>query len=245
MSAFDLFVFHCPQCKSEIVWRRLKNDAISYTELYSDGKMICDGVVATDHQLVICPSCAHPFWLTNSINLLPPEQIQDMELTYPFQSWYMFGADLQKTEGILALIGRLTNLLAVMKPYTNEQEIYLRKLLLWTYNDLVRNHHLRAAFHLLHPFAYVQEIINHRQRLKQFRKRHTNYVANIIRLIELLRIQEDKAATRTFIAELYREKGNHARCLELLEAVSWSTYFTSEIKEKATAKCALVFKVAG
>ncbi len=244
MTSFNRFIFSCPQCSAQLCGKRLKTDAAYFTELYSDGKMISEGIVFTDFQAVVCPSCAHAFWLENEKTELQDTEVADY-LVYPFQTWYLFGLDRNTPEGIRAMITRLQMLVNILKPYTNEQELYLRKLLLWAYNDLVRIDEEYTPSFFKQPLAYLSEKRKRRKNLKAFQAYRQEYVANISRLIELLRIEEDKAANIAFIAELFREKGKFAKCLEILDKAMVSTHYLSEIHERASKENALVFKVAG
>lgn len=245
MPAFKPYIFSCLKCNAQLLGKTIKTDAIYYTKLYSDGKMMCDGILAAEQQLVLCPSCAHTFWITSENQRIDPDSITDRSLVYPFRSWYLFGADARETEGVLALIKHCHEMLALMKPYTNEQEIYLRKLLLWAYNDLVRDRESRPAFHFMRPLAYFRERNKQLKRLVIFKKLQDERVSNIIRLIGLLKVHESKDIALASIAELYREKGNFQKCIELLEKTNRSTHYVEAIYEKARKHCRLVFKVAG
>ena len=245
MPAFFHYAFSCPRCKAIMSGKRLKDNAIYFTELYSDGKMICDGFIASDQQLVLCPSCAHTFWMDEKIQLSDLDDFTNKSQIYPFQSWYLFGTDPRETEGILALVEHCKRMLTTMKPYTTEQEMYLRKLLLWAYNDLIRFHATKSHFHLLHPMVYFRSIKKKAKQAQLFRKLQPAYSSNIKLLISLLRVHDNKPESRAFIAELFREKGNFIKSIEILTAMNRSTYFVNEIMHKAQHKDTFVFKVAG
>jgi hypothetical protein len=245
MPIFKPYIFSCPKCHAQILGKTIRTDAIYYTKLYSDGKMMCDGLIAAEQQLVLCPSCAHSYWITEDTKRTDPDEIQDKSLVYPVRSWYLFGADARVTEGVVALINHCHEMLALMKPYTNEQEIYLRKLLLWAYNDLVRDRETKPALQLARPLLFFRERKERIKRLFLFKKMQDEHVSNIVRLIGLLKVHENKDISLATIAELYREKGNFEKCKELLNKTNRSTHYVSTIYERASQKCRLVFKVAG
>lgn len=254
MRSFIGFEIVCPNCAAKLAGKRLKTDSISFSELYSDGKMLCNSWLSTDQKVVICPSCSHAFWNQNitdtDFSLSGNEQEVYFEnAVYQFSNWYLFGCDTTHSEGRRALIERYQDLLILMKPYSAEQEMILRKELLWAINDLVREkkqYHLSDIF--IRKFNFFSWRNERREWFRQrvlFMKFHLLHISNLKRLIELTRISEEKDINRAFLAELYREKGNFTKTIQLIGELSRSTHYVSMILEKAKKGISIVFKVAG
>ena len=250
MSAFQHFVLTCPSCSSRLAGLKLNPEGVQYSELYSDGKMICDGYLAEDQKIVLCPACAHLSWQPNLTVLAVMQDPSDNDQTvYPFSSWFQFGCNTTTANGKVAHIEHLHHLLQCIRPMSSEIEIYLRKNLLWAINDLIR---YRSETRLIRLLLGNSRPANWRTgRRRQLRQNlaflHYNELrkANLQRLIELLRSNEDRDLNRVFLCELYREKGNFSKCLEMVSQLKRSTHYLALIEEKAKMHNSLVFKVAG
>jgi hypothetical protein len=252
MSSCVFFEISCPNCAARLAGKRLKTESINFSELYSDGKMLCDGILSAEQRIVICPSCSHTFWIPEKSELKTYESNEIISFdntVYEFSNWHQFGASTSKTDGKKALILHFQELLMRMKPFTVEQEIYLRKGLLWAINDLVRE---KRIYSLSDIFKGSFNFFSWRNERKEWLKQQIMYikfsdlrVSNIKRLIELIRISDDKDINRAYIAELYREKGNFTKTIQLIGELSRSTHYVSLILEKAKKGITNVFKVAG
>ncbi|MBS4059047.1 MAG: hypothetical protein KG029_01485 [Bacteroidetes bacterium] len=254
MRSFIGFEIVCPNCAAKLAGKRLKTDSISFSELYSDGKMLCNGLLSTEQKVVICPSCSHAFWNPNKTDTDfslsgDAQEILSENAVYQFSNWYLFGCDTTHSEGKRALIERYQDLLILLKPYSSEQEMILRKELLWAINDLVRE---KRQYHLSDIFNGKFNFFSWRNERKEWFRQHFLFakfgllhVSNIKRLIELTRISEEKDINRAFLAELYREKGNFTKTIQLIGELSRSTHYVSMILEKAKSGNSFVFKVAG
>jgi hypothetical protein len=229
---------------------KLNPEGVHYSELYSDGKMICDGLLAEDQKLISCPACAHLFWLPHQeVRPLDTEAIMKDQTIYPFSSWNQFGCDSTLFEGKIALIEHYHHLLHCIRPLGSEVELYLRKNLLWAINDLIRQ---RSETRLIRLLTGRSRLANwkagRRRQIRQniaFFEYHKIHTSNLQRLIELLRSNEDREMNRVFLCELYRQKGNFSKCLEMVGQLRRSTHYLALIEEKARLHNSLVFKVAG
>lgn len=250
MSTYHYIVFGCPRCSSRLAGLKLNPAEVQYSELYSDGKMNCDGYLVEDQKLVSCPACAHLFWQpsveSNAVLFDPSAQDQTV---YPYSSWYQFGCNTAKIEGKIALIEHYIRFLHIISPLGGDTETYLRKNLLWAINDLIRDRgETRLIRLLLRKSKPVTWKASRRRQIRQHLAfLHYNQVhkANLQRLIELLRSKEDRGVNRVFLCELYREKGDFSRCLELVKNLHRSTHYLELIEKKARLHNSLVFKVAG
>ncbi len=223
---------------------------VSFTELYSDGKMLCDDFLAEPQWLVCCPSCSHVFWRSkNQEDHIPEVKIADSGSVYPYSSWYLFGVNVRQTAGKKALIRRFEKYLLMLRPLMPEQELYLRKSLLWAINDLVREKQANDFFALFKGKTHFRSWRRIRHQLLTekllFHTYSKVYNDNIKRLIELVRSFPEKEADKVYLAELYRLKGNFARSTEVLDKLNRATYYAHQIRLRVGKKNPAVFKVAG
>lgn len=257
MNPYVRFYFHCPECAAVLTGKQLESPAIHCTELFSDGKMMCDELLSEPQMIVVCPSCGHIFW---AIDPAFPDKIlvpsfkelstkQQKVAVYPYSSWYLFGSNTYRTFGKLALINQYSHLLAHYRPLSAEKELYLRKGLLWAQNDLVRKSSTYKFMDFVKgdvSFSTWRHDRNHRLLFKyHFLKQSAAYKANIKRMIEILRSSQDREVEKVYLAELYRLKGDFSKSLELVTELNRSTHFVNIIRNKALKKMSTVFKVAG
>lgn len=258
MTTFCNFYFQCPNCNATLQGKKLRPTAVKSNVLYSDGKMITNGLLSEKQQVVRCPSCAFIFWLSpNCIPVSDAEtnnyissQTDDMSMAaYAYSTWYQFGCNPFKTEGIKALINHYLNLLIELKPFSAEQEIYLRQQLLWACNDLVRYNAVNKIKSLFVNLFYFMGWHNCRieaiKRHIMFLKLKPVYVFNLKRLIELMRSSKEKPMEKELLAELYREKGNFIKAKETLQQINQSSHYVANIRKNVHDKNSIVFKVAG
>ncbi len=251
MRGFFTFYYDCPACKAVLSGKQHDMLGVNCTELYSDGKMICDEYLSAPQLLVRCPSCSYLFW-TKDPNHCSEEKMTtpvDKTSVYPYSSWYLFGANTTRSLGKFALIKQLEKAIATLRPLNADQELYLRKQLLWAFNDLVRITYKSGFWSFLKgelSFSAWRHV--HRQRLREklfYVWRSDTYKSNIKRIIELIRSSADKEVDKVYIAELYRLKGNFSRSIEILDELHRATHYANLIRERATKKNPAVFKVAG
>ncbi|MCC7318388.1 MAG: hypothetical protein IT219_07625 [Bacteroidales bacterium] len=257
MNPYVRLYFHCPECAAILTGKHLESPAIQCTELYSDGKMMCDELLSEPQMIVVCPSCGHIFWVIDpaspektlipSFKELPTKQ--QKVAVYPYSSWYLFGSNTYRTFGKLALIHQYSHLLTSFRPLSAEKELYLRKGLLWAHNDLVRKTSSYKFMDFLKgdvSFSTWRHDRKHRMIYKyQFLKHLPAYKANIKRMIEILRSSPEREVEKVYLAELYRLKGDFTKSLELITELNRSTHFVNIIRNKALKKVSTVFKVAG
>jgi len=250
MHAFNNFYFHCPNCNAVLEGKTLEMLGMNFTELYSDGKMLCDDFLTEPQWLVCCPSCSHIFWRSkNQDDHIPETEISDYGSIYPYSSWYLFGANMHQTAGKKALIRRLEKFLLLLRPLSPEQELYLRKSLLWAINDLVRESQAIGFLALLQgKIGFCSWRQNRKTYLTEkfiFLSYSKAYNDNIKRLIELVRSFPDKEADKVYLAELYRLKGNFSKSREVLDKLNRATHYAHQIRMRVNRKNPAVFKVAG
>lgn len=257
------YFLDCPHCQAKLSGKAHESLGINCTELYSDGKMICDEMLSIQQLVVQCPACSFIFWTSELAEdlsrpvaaAIDTEEGRDQGHThskvviYPFSSWYLFGTNPLRSRGKLALIEHLSRLLIKQRPILYDRELYLRKMLLWAHNDLVRH----DDFYKLSQFFKGNISFStwwHERSKRLFERMHFKtirpfYVSNIKRMIEMLRSAPEKEPDKVYLAELYRLKGNFAKSIEILDELKRSTHYVTEIRKRAFNKDAAVFKVAG
>ncbi|MBK9292263.1 MAG: hypothetical protein IPM52_11645 [Bacteroidetes bacterium] len=250
MSAFQYFVICCPACHSRLSGVKINPEEVQYSELYSDGLMLCDGLMAEEQKLISCPACAHLFWApTVEKHACDADTCETDQTIYPHGSWYQFGCNTSNCDGKIALIEHYRQLLQCIRPLNSELEIYLRKKLLWAINNLIRQRSEASISQLLSgKSSFAHWRASRRNQTRQnlaFMGYRQLHISNIQRLIELLRSNEEREQNRLFLCELYREKGNFSKCLEMVRQLKRSTHFLTLIEEKARLHNSFVFKVAG
>ncbi len=246
MHAIKTYYGQCPSCLAVMEGKIQDMLGVNCTELYSDGKMLCDDYLEPQ-QLVCCPSCSHVFWYSEAAALKTNNIAK--ESVYPYSSWYLFGTDSSTVEGKIALIHHLEKYLVLLRPLSVTQELHLRKQILWAYNDLIRDHEKfglkawlsnRISFR---TWRFEQRRISAERNF--FMSQKSRYQTNIKRLIEILRSSGDRDGDRVFIAELYRLKGNFEKSIEIIQELRRDTHYAHEIGKRARKGDPLVFQVAG
>ncbi|PKP47948.1 MAG: hypothetical protein CVT92_16545 [Bacteroidetes bacterium HGW-Bacteroidetes-1] len=257
MTAFNVFYITCPNCNATLTGKKLRAIAINYSELYSDGKMVCNELISEPQKIIKCPSCANIFWLPeivdeidSEIRATPSDEVKEEKIAvYSYKSWYQFGCNTSLIEGKKALIDHHFQLLVMLKPFTVEQELYLRRSLLWACNDLIRFEMVNKLSRLFSgSFSFQAWRRERHDRIIQkilFLKLNPVYKSNISRMIELIKVTKEKESDKAYLAELYREKGNFAKAMEIVNELHRSTHYVYQIHKKITKKSTSVFKVAG
>ena len=253
MNSIHTFYIKCPVCEAELAGKLHESLGINCTELYSDGKMICDELLSEPQLIVQCPSCSHIFWKDETVSLTVSDENSDQGThkvaIYPYSSWYLFGTNPNRSQGKIALIQHFTQLLSYLRPLNSKQEIYLRKSLLWAYNDLIRRNYSFTFLDFLKgkiSYGTWRHERNHRLKEKFYFLKYTlSYKSNIKRIIDILRSAQDKEVDKVYLAELYRLKGNFDKAIEILNELNRSTHYVTMIRSKALKLNSTVFKVAG
>jgi hypothetical protein len=253
MNSIHTFYIKCPVCEAELAGKLHESLGINCTELYSDGKMICDELLSEPQLIVQCPSCSHIFWKDETVSLTVSDENSDQGThkvaIYPYSSWYLFGTNPNRSQGKIALIQHFTQLLSYLRPLNSKQEIYLRKSLLWAYNDLLRRNYSFTFLDFLKgkiSYGTWRHERNHRLKEKFYFLKYTlSYKSNIKRIIDILRSAQDKEVDKVYLAELYRIKGNFDKAIEILNELNRSTHYVTMIRSKALKRNSTVFKVAG
>lgn len=246
MLKFDPYYFRCPNCHAWLEGRNLKPELINESILYSDGKILNDNYITTRQKLVLCPSCGHAFWVEDPERANLTTQKPDADI-YSWNTWRFYGIRFSDNRGKLALIKHYQTFLGKCY-YEPKNEIYLRRLLWWAYNDLHRNHqHIRLKY-FLNGFMSFGVWRDNRMMIlegeKLFLKNLNDFNENLQRLLSLLQKYPDEAID-TEVPEIYRELRQFDKAKELVEESGSKSYFTNEIIRHSKWKDPRVFMVSG
>lgn len=246
MLKFDPYYFQCPNCHAWLEGRNLKSELVNEAILYSDGKILYDNYITTIQKPIICPSCAHIFWVENATEPFITLQKPDADL-YSWNTWRFFGVSFSDNKGKLALINHYKTILQ-KSHYEPSKEIYLRRLLWWAYNDLHRNHqHIRLKFLLNGFMSFGVWKCNRRMILKGeklFVKNLKDFNNNLQRLLALLEKHPDEQIDLE-LPEIYRELRQFDKAKEFLDKAGSRTHFTNEMIRHSKWKDPRVFMVSG
>ena len=214
--------------------------------MYSDGKILYDNYIITKQKLILCPSCAHTFWIENPVEPLITYEKPEAKV-YSWNTWRFYGIRFSDNKGKLALINHYQTFLK-KSHYEAHNEIYLRRFLWWAYNDLHRNHqHIHLKYFLNGFMSYGVWHCNRkmiREGEKLLLKNYKDYTDNLKRLKALLE-KHPEEQTDLELPEIYRELRQFDKAKELLDKAGSRTHFTNEMLRHSKWKDARVFMVSG
>lgn len=246
MLKYDSYYFQCPHCKAWLEGRNLKAEMVNEAILYSDGKVLNDNLITTPQKMILCPSCAHAFWVEHPDEPFITYDKPDADV-YSWNIWRFFGIRFSDNKGKLALINHYKTFLK-KSHYEAKNEIYLRRLLWWAYNDLHRNHqHVRLKY-LLNGFMSFGVWHENRKMIidgeRLFIKNLKGFTDNLNRLLVLLEKHPDEQIDLE-VPEIYRELRQFDKAKELLDQMGSRTHFTNEMLRHSKWKDSRVFMVTG
>jgi len=246
MLKFDSYYFQCPHCKAWLEGRNLKAELVNEAILYSDGKVLNDNLITTPQKMILCPSCAHAFWVEHPDEPFITYDKPNAEV-YSWNVWRFYGIRFSDNKGKLALINHYKTFLK-KSHYEPKNEIYLRRLLWWAYNDLHRNHqHVRPKY-LLNGFMSYGVWRSNRAMIidgeRLFIKNLKGFNENLNRLLALLEKHPEEQIDLE-VPEIYRELRQFDKAKELLDQMGSRTHFTNEMLRHSKWKDSRVFMVTG
>jgi len=177
------YLYECPNCGNLIQNRSLMSGNTFDAELYSDLKRITPMLPEVPN-LIECKKCRNIFWLSKTKKIGDYSWGDD-----PNPLWE--NADLAD---FLSIHNYFKALKANVAENQNE-ELFIRKRIWWSYND-----RLRKGGKL---FRFINDEVR--------------WEENIHRLLELLDIEQ--VDQKIMIAELHRNLGDFERCMELINSI--------------------------
>lgn len=246
MTSFEDFYISCPCCSSWLIGKKAKADSVNQSVLYSDGMIINDLIPANPQQIVLCPACGFLFWMQKDAchNSIPES---DKLTAYSWPNWRFFGCNLLDNHGKIALINHYWKAIELLQPLSVQQEIIVRKSLLWAYNDLYRDANTWRFVDVVRGkinfFYWIISRKFNRKGRALFESERRHFEANIHRLIELL--ERDPNSEPAVIAELYRELGEFEKAMLHLSKIVRRTHYINLLNTHIQLRDKSVFKVAG
>lgn len=250
MIKFDTFYFQCPRCKSWIEGHLLISSMINQSILYSDGKILNDGYITELQKMIICPACSGWSWIEKYEEPYIT-RIKPSDNFYTWNSWRFYGAHFESNTGKLAVVNHHKAFIE-KSDYTIDQEIYFRRLMWWSYNDLIRDRHQISIDNYTSKEMSFKVWYRNRKKLLEgcrlFNDFHEEYIDNLKKLVELLKDRytpdnEEYEATNLDIIEMYRQLGDFESAENLLKQTTRRTFFISTIEKKVKERDDLVFLV--
>lgn len=177
------YIYECPKCDNLIQNRSLMSGNTIDAELYSDLRRIAP-MLPEFPNLTECKKCRNIFWLNKTKEI--------GEYSWGDESNPLWeNADLAE---FLSIHNYFKALIVSLAENQNE-ELFIRKRIWWSYNDRLRKG----------------------RKLFRFINDEVRWKANIDRLLELLDIEQ--VDHKIMIAELHRNLGEFGRCLELINSI--------------------------
>ncbi|MCQ2322213.1 MAG: tetratricopeptide repeat protein [Bacteroidales bacterium] len=252
MIKFDTFYIKCPSCGCNLEGHIVRSEMVNKSVLFSDGKILNDTYITETQKFIICPSCSHWFWVDKYeepvISYTKPDGP-----CYNWNHWRFFGVRFSKNAGRLALKEHYRQALEVVKG-DRDKELYLRRLMWWAYNDLVRNNYQGKIRYLLSGAMSFNVWRKNRQKLLEgrmlFKKYHEEYIGNLKALLVLLKGRytpedEEYEASTLEIIELYREMGEYDEAQKILNTIPRRTHYIANIEKEVKKRHDFVFLVVG
>ncbi len=182
--------YRCAKCDHLLRQESISSGNTFGATIYSDGKYIAP-MMPEFADLSKCRSCKHIFWVSKA-KVIAEHYPHEVETLSPeWQNAHMLEF-LTINEYFRALDQGLAT--------TPEEELYIRKQILWAFNDRVRKG--KALF--------------------RAKKDPDRWEENLDKLLDLL--TPDDVDEKIMIAEIYRNKEDFKKCLELIGSIKQSEY---------------------
>lgn len=252
MIKFNTFYLQCPRCDAWLEGHTVKSELVNKSTLYSDGKTLNDNYITEPQKIIECPSCSHWFWVEEFKEPLVTEEKPSAPY-YTWNHWRFYGIHFNSNEGRLALVNHYKQFLKVIGN-DKDKEIYIRRLMWWAYNDLVRNNYQMHLRYLLSGKMSFNVWRKNRHKQKEgrrlFKIYHDEYLENMKALLILLKGRytsddEEYEASILEIIELYREMGEYDEAQKILDTIPRRTHYIANIEKEVRRKHDFVFLVVG
>jgi len=220
--------------------------------LFSDGKTLNDNYITEPQKLIICPACSHWLWVENYVEPVVSYEKPDAPY-YNWNHWRFFGVHFSSNAGKIALVNHYKKALEVVNN-DKDKELYMRRLMWWAFNDLVRNNYQGKLSYLLSGHMSFNVWRKNRLKLLEgrvlFKKYHDEYVKNMKALLVMLKGRytpddEEYEASTLEIIELYREMGEYDEAQKMLDTIPRRTHYIANIEKEVMKKHDFVFLVVG
>ena len=238
MTTFSRNIIICPHCNFQMSVFQLMSYTSFNSEYFSDGKSDDMSIMFAGKPIKICYNCSKEFWEDNA-KIMEPDDL-DVFDNMP-QVLDVYDLPLLKNEEMgRNLINYYWKLLDKGFADTKEHEIYLRILLWQTINDKYRyplrlwqflaSGRIRIAFNII------------RSKFGSRIKYRSIFNDNLRKLINISEVIDDDS--RLFIAEMYRELGQHGKCAKFLKEINLTNSAFYKIKRANLLRKKQVLKLS-
>jgi len=235
MTTFHQIAVKCPHCGLLMSDYELMSYTVHKSTTYSDG--LCDNGISKIKDIGICVNCNGTFWredakLTEELDWKAMEELDNsldmMDLPWKFD-------DDRQEKQILFYKELLENGFA-----DNEwKETYLRTRLWWSVNDLVR---YLSAWYDARNIKQFKGILRHRlENFRLFNKYKKLLHHNLDKLIFLY--IKGGNVDLLYLADMYREKEDFSKALEILLKVEKKDALYNQMKHKIRRKNSQVYQL--
>lgn len=220
MTTFSRNIIVCPHCKSRMSAFQLMSYTVFNSEVFTDGKNISSSFVPKSERIKICYNCSKEFW-EDDAEVVEPESYEGLdELPGVLDVMDLpMSKSMDMDDNIIKYFNKL---LSNGFCDTPEKEIYLRTEIWHKINDRYRYSQNIFKYLFSGRISAARRIIM--SKLADI-KYKSLFNENLKRLIDLYKTDDDDS--RLFVAEMYRELGNHRKCASLLnEVVEKNNYYS-------------------
>ena len=190
----------CPQCEAMYSYSDMPSENTSGVEFWSDG--FCMAPMRMDViQFAKCPACNTVFLIQEN-SIQEPTDLTNMKKLE--NSWTIDNISSNEIDFIkTAFRSGLAN--------TTEKEILLRIKLWHTINHIMRKYHSQGLFKKIKQKLF--ETAEYKDSLKQYNTYSSLKLNNLIRLVNLLKLDKNEDTNYLLFAEIYRELGDFGKAL--------------------------------
>jgi hypothetical protein len=224
----------CPKCETMYSYTDLTSDSTSGVELWSDG--FCMAPMKKDIiNFAKCPTCNTFFWLKENsiqglVNLL---EIKNLENSWTLDNIGKMEFDFLKD----AFRSGLTN--------SPDKEIMLRIKLWHVINHIIRKYDTHGFFNKIKQKFFESPEFKDSQ--KQYHAMFPQKLNNLIRLVNLMKLDQNENTNYLLFAEIYRELGDFNKamifCYKAETSPSFDKARIALLKQHITNKSKVAYKL--
>jgi hypothetical protein len=224
----------CPKCEAKYSYTEIISENTTEAEIWSDG--FCTVPMRKDIvKFAKCQACNTFFWLQeNSIK----EQIDLPGIKSLENSWSLDNIGKKEIDFIKdAFRSGLAN--------TSEKEIFLRIKLWHTINHIIRKHSSQGFFKKIKQKFF--ETPDFKDSLKHYNAIFSLKLNNLIRLVNLMKLDKNENTNYLLFAEIYRELGDFSKAMIFCYKAETSSQVDSNrimlLKQNIANKSKTVYKL--
>jgi len=224
----------CPKCEAKYSYTDEISEKTSGAELWSDG--FCMAPMRKDVlKFSKCPACNTLFWLKeNSINQpIDLSETKTLDNTWSLDNASKNEIDFIK-EGFRAGLAKVP-----------ENEIIIRIHLWHSINHIVRQHSTQGFFKKIKQKLF--DTAEYKDSIKEYNNNSAQKLNNLIRLANLLKMDNNENMNYLLFAEIYREMGDFSKAMIYCYKAETSAHIEAGrimlLKQNITNKSKAVYKI--